>query len=98
VAEEVLTNVANHGDAVAAREARIGLSLGFGEVSLQFTDEGRPFDPLAAPPPDLEAPAAERPIGGLGIHLVRSLVDAIAYARVGSQNVLTVRKRVGAPR
>ena len=97
VAEEVLTNVAKHGhDDGAEHTARLRLEFASGEVVLEFTDDGRPFDPLAAATPDLDSPSGERSMGGLGIHLMRSLVDAVEYARVGSTNVLTVRKRVAA--
>jgi serine/threonine-protein kinase RsbW len=99
VAEEVLTNLAKYGhDDDAEHWARVALTLAPGEVTLEFTDDGRPFDPLAAPPPDFAAPAEARPEGGLGIHLVRSLVDAAEYVRRGSENVLTLRKRVSASR
>ena len=98
VAEEVLSNVARYGhDDGAPHQARVRLTLLAGEVTLEFSDDGQPFDPLSAPPPDLDAPLEERPIGGLGIHLLRSLVDELQYARVGSRNVLTVTKRVAGP-
>jgi anti-sigma regulatory factor (Ser/Thr protein kinase) len=74
--------------------ARVRLTLVPGEVMLEFTDDGRAFDPLAARPPALGAPA-ERSLGGLGLHLIRSLVDAAEYARLGSANVLTLKKRLG---
>ena len=45
-------------------------------------DDARPFDPLTARVPDVNAPADERPIGGLGIHLVRTIMDRVAYALV----------------
>src|SRR5262245_47280151 len=98
VAEEILTNLAKYGhDDGAAHWAHVGLTLVAGDVILELTDDGRPFNPLAAPPPEFPAQAAERPIGGLGIHLVRSLVDEAEYVRRGSQNVLTLRKRAVGP-
>lgn len=48
-------------------------------LELSFIDHGRPFDPLAAPRPDLDLPLDERPIGGLGIHLLRQLTDRQLY-------------------
>jgi anti-sigma regulatory factor (Ser/Thr protein kinase) len=94
VAEEVLTNVAKYGHGDGAEHVvDVRLTLASGEVRLEFTDDGRPFDPLAAAPPD----PGVREIGGLGIVLIRSLVDALEYARVGSSNVLSVRKRVAGP-
>jgi sigma-B regulation protein RsbU (phosphoserine phosphatase) len=95
-AEEVMTNLAKYGhDDGDEHTVRIRLTLAAGEVTLEFTDDGRPFDPLAATPPEPLADG-ERQEGGLGLLLVRSLVDASEYARLGSQNVLTLRKRVAA--
>ncbi len=48
-------------------------------LTIEFIDDGDPFDPLAAPPPDLEAPLEERDLGGLGVHIVRSLADEVRY-------------------
>lgn len=97
VAEEVLTNFAKYGhDDDADHSIGLRLTLRAGEVTLEFTDDGRPFDPLTAKPKDF-GPDEERPLGGLGILLVRSLVDAAEYARRGSENVLTLKKRVGDP-
>jgi anti-sigma regulatory factor (Ser/Thr protein kinase) len=99
VAEEVLTNVAKYGhDDVAEHWVRLGLTFVPGEVTLEFTDDGRPFDPLAAKPPASAAHGEERSIGGLGIHLMLSLVDGASYVRRGSYNVLTLRKRLDPPR
>ena len=65
-------------------------------VILTFLDQGAPFDPLAEERPDTTSlPTRERPMGGLGLYLVRSLVDEITYARRDGQNVLTVHKEIG---
>ena len=55
---------------------------------LRFEDSGPAFNPLAAPPPDLESPLGQRQLGGLGVHLVRALTASQRYARVGDRNVL----------
>jgi anti-sigma regulatory factor (Ser/Thr protein kinase) len=95
VAEEVLTNAAKYGhDDGAEHPIRLRLTLVAGEATLEFRDDGRPFDPLAAEPPDLEVPVHQRPLGGFGIRLMLALVDDARYLRDGSQNVLTLRKRV----
>ena len=94
VAEEVVTNVAKYGYAPGAAAAmELLVSTGEDAVSLEFRDEGPPFDPLAQPPPDLEAPLEERPIGGLGLTLVRGLVEDARYAREGGTNVLRLVKK-----
>jgi serine/threonine-protein kinase RsbW len=61
---------------------------------VEVEDDGRPFDPLLVPPPDLTLPLERRPIGGLGIHLIRSLMDEVAYARHDGRNVLKMAKRL----
>ena len=64
-------------------------------LTMTFMDRGVPFDPLAKEMPDTTAlPALERPLGGLGLFMVRRLVDEIAYVCRDGQNVLTLRKRV----
>ena len=94
VAEEVVTNVAKYAYAPAAAAAmEMHVSTDAGEVTLEFRDSGRPFDPLTQPPPDLDAPLEERPIGGLGLTLVRALVEQAGYAREGPVNVLRLVKR-----
>ena len=63
---------------------------------LTFLDQGAPFDPLAEERPDTTSlPARERPMGGLGLYLAKSLTDEIAYARRDGRNVLTVHKEIG---
>ena len=58
-------------------------------IVLQIADDGRDFNPLAAPPLDLDQPLEERTIGGLGVHLVRSLAERVKYQRAGGRNILT---------
>ena len=90
--EEVVTNVFKYAyDDSGAHAVRFTAQLTPDHVVLRFSDDGRPFDPLAAPPPDLARPLEERAIGGLGIHLVRKLADALVYERSGDRNLLTAR-------
>lgn len=97
VLDELVTNIITYGYAPeAAGGHRIHLHLGLAGdlVVARLIDDARPFNILTAPPPDLEAPLEERPIGGLGIHFVRSLMDDIAYERRDPHNILTLRKRL----
>jgi serine/threonine-protein kinase RsbW len=64
------------------------------ELMASVEDSGREFDPLSLPAPDLHAPLEDRQVGGLGIHLMRSLMDAVEYRRHDSKNLLTMRKGV----
>jgi anti-sigma regulatory factor (Ser/Thr protein kinase) len=94
VAEEILTNVAKYAFAPGATPAvEVVLSLTATEVAIEFCDEGRPFDPLSQPPPDLDAPILERSVGGLGLPLVRALVDEARYTREREANVLRLVKK-----
>jgi anti-sigma regulatory factor (Ser/Thr protein kinase) len=98
VAEEVLANVAAYGyDDTAEHSVALRLTIAGGVVTLEFRDDGRAFDPLAAAPPDLQRPLEARPAGGLGIHVIRSLVDAAEYVRANQENVLTLTRRVRGP-
>lgn len=60
---------------------------------IELSDTGVAFDPLSRPPPDISAPAMERPIGGLGVHLIRKLMDGLEYRREDNRNILTMTKR-----
>ncbi|MCP9928348.1 ATP-binding protein [Cyanobium sp. CH-040] len=94
LAEEVLMNIVQHGSPPQAAESiRIDGRFHGDGVELRVEDRGRPFDPCAAPPPDLSAPLEVRRAGGLGVHLLRSLTDEMAYAYRDGRNVLTLRKR-----
>jgi anti-sigma regulatory factor (Ser/Thr protein kinase) len=94
VAEEVLTNFVKYAHAPAEEHViALRLSASPGSVRLEFRDGGVPFNPLAAPGPDPTSPE-ERGVGGLGVLLVRALVDDAAYVREGSDNVLVLIKHV----
>jgi len=91
ILEELFTNVVAHGNAKCVAAA---LGWSRGRLTIDFADDGRPFDPLTHPGLDLDAPGEERPIGGLGIAIVRALVDKTRYRRQGSRNHLRLARRV----
>lgn len=64
-------------------------------VSICFKDQGRPFNPLARKDPDLTLPIEERPIGGLGIYMVRQFMDRAEYQYDKGWNILTISKGFG---
>ena len=61
-------------------------------VSFTVTDSGKPFDPTARGEVDINADVEDRPIGGLGIHLIRQIMDDVRYERRGDKNVLILTK------
>jgi anti-sigma regulatory factor (Ser/Thr protein kinase) len=90
--EELLSNVIRHGYPEGGRhEIELVLRVAVSGVELRIEDDGRAFDPLKAPTPELGVPLAERKVGGLGIHLVRSFVTEMHYERRGERNVLWLR-------
>ncbi len=89
--EEVLANICNY--AYRGKEGDfeiIGRWEGGQRLILEIADEGTPFDPLAAPDPDVTAGMDERQPGGLGIFLVKQFMDDVQYRREGSKNILTL--------
>ena len=93
VSEEVLTNFVKYAHAVTMEGViALRLSASTESVRLEFRDEGAPFNPLDLPEPALGASPEKRKIGGLGVHLLRSLVDDASYSREGTVNVLVLVK------
>ena len=93
--DEAVSNAINHGyDAGMRGEIAVRLRRETDRVEVEVEDDGRPFDPLQVPPPDLTLPLERRPIGGLGIHLIRNLMDEVSYARRDGRNVLKMAKRL----
>lgn len=64
------------------------------EITFELRDEGMSFDPTKVDEVDVNKPADERPIGGLGVHLMRHYMDDIHYERIDEQNVLTMKKKL----
>ena len=89
--DELLSNVIRYAYDDQASH-RIGLKLETGDpFFLTIEDDGKPFDPLAdAPPPVLAGPVEDRPIGGLGLHILKKMGLRLAYRRDAGRNVLRV--------
>ncbi|MBF0476312.1 MAG: ATP-binding protein [Deltaproteobacteria bacterium] len=97
--DEAATNVINYAYENTAGDLTVSISL---EDSLEepktlviaLIDHGKPFNPLTIPPPDLESDIDHRPIGGLGLHLIRKFTDSVYYRREDDKNILTFRKEL----
>ena len=89
--DEVVSNVVRCSGAT-----EVSVEVGFFDeprgVSVSVSDDGKPFDPLHVPPPDVSLPPEQRKIGGLGLLLVRRTMDDVSYSRTDGRNVLTFRK------
>ena len=64
-------------------------------LRVQLVDDARPYDPTTVPYPDINAPMDQRPIGGLGVHFVRELMDGFGYRRGDGCNIVTLTRETG---
>ena len=92
--DELVSNVAKYG---TRPDAAPSVSLAFrvrpGAIEVEIADSGPPFDPLGAAAPDVHGALEERPIGGLGLHLVRKLADESRYERKDGLNVVRLVRK-----
>lgn len=95
VLEELIVNTMNYGyDDDASHEIEITLTSDEDVFTVEIIDDGHAFNPLDdAPEPDLDSGIEDRPIGGLGIHLMRVMMDDVHYHREENKNHLTLIKR-----
>jgi anti-sigma regulatory factor (Ser/Thr protein kinase) len=97
VAEELACNAMDYGQSGDHARTHRGQNLVSVDIArlddglhVEFRDTGVPFNPLAQPAPDLDADIGDRPIGGLGVHLVRKIAHSVRYAREEPYNILRV--------
>ncbi|MFZ4765784.1 MAG: ATP-binding protein, partial [Roseimicrobium sp.] len=94
--DELVTNIVTHALHLPPPpcEIVIRLSTQTDEVRAEVEDDGAAFNPLDLPVPNVHLPLQERTPGGLGIHLVRQLMDNVQYERIGQRNHLSLTKKV----
>ena len=95
VLEEAIVNVINYAYPKEEHQS-IYLSAALHDDSIVFvlTDTGKEFDPTQVPEADITLSAEERPIGGLGIFLIRQIMNEVKYQRIEGKNVLTLEKKL----
>lgn len=87
--EEIFVNIVKHAYQDSGN-CRISCRQEDDMVVLRFIDHGIPFNPTEVGEPDTESDVQDRPVGGMGIHLVREMMDEISYKRQNGRNVLTI--------
>lgn len=94
VLEEALTNVIFYAyEKESKNEIVIDFEKRGNELEIKIIDSGKPFDPTLKPDQDITLPATERPIGGLGILLIKKIMDKVTYQRKESFNILLMTKK-----
>lgn len=90
--DEVVSNIFAHGVREGEPTVMVGLRIAGTQIAGEIVDDGIAFDPLAAAPPDTGLSVEDRPIGGLGLHIVRRTMDDIRYDRDHGRNRLRFHK------
>ena len=90
--EEIVENIVCYAYENGAGYLEASTKSNDGMLSITFTDEGKPFDPLAKPDPDIKLSAKQRAIGGLGIFICKKMMDRIFYEYKDGRNILTLNK------
>ncbi len=95
--DELFTNIVSHGCKNGEDHwIKIAISHENGTVVIRIEDTGIPFNPDSVEGPDTIDDIEHCPVGGLGIHLIKKLMDEILYERCGNKNVLTLKKNIAA--
>lgn len=93
-ADELFTNIAHYAYGGQMGQAVIQMEFPDDFAEITFRDWGIPYNPLQHPDPDVTLPTEERPIGGLGIFMVKKSMDFVDYRREAGQNILTIRRKL----
>lgn len=90
--EEPIVNIINHSRKDdAAISIRIEVKINPENISILITDDGNPFNPLSVPHMDIRKPALERSLGGLGMHIVRNIMQSMWYERKAGKNIFQIQ-------
>ncbi len=95
--EEIFVNIANYAYNPAVGDATVRCQIqteGQPQITIEFLDSGKPYDPLQKEDPDITLSVDERDIGGLGIFMAKRLMDDMKYEYKDGKNILTIKKLV----
>ena len=93
--EEIVTNAIKYGyDDALKHEIAIRLEMTENTLNIEICDDGKEFNPFNEPEPDISLPPKELKIGGLGVYLVRKMLDACSYDRRDGRNMVRLSKKL----
>lgn len=95
VSEEALINIINYAYVKESGELKIDCeTINNDTILIEISDTGAAFDPLQKEDPDITLPVEERRVGGLGIFIIKNIMDTVDYKREGGKNILTLTKKL----
>jgi anti-sigma regulatory factor (Ser/Thr protein kinase) len=93
VLDEIINNIINYGyPQEEERLISVKITIENSSMTLIITDDGVAFNPFSIDKPDLSLSLEDRPIGGVGLHIVKNLMDSYAYERVSDRNIVEIVK------
>ncbi|MBR1439958.1 MAG: ATP-binding protein [Lachnospiraceae bacterium] len=92
--EEIYVNIAHYAYGGKEGEAKVRIDITPKNCRISFADQGIPYNPLEKEDPDLTLSAEDRPIGGLGIFMVKEMMDRVTYEHKDGKNILTIEKTI----
>ena len=95
--EEALVNIFNYAYPDGPGEVEVNCKADQDHFLIEIIDSGIPFDMTSLPDPDLTANVEDREIGGLGIYLIKKMVDEVKYGREGGRNILSLTMKKNPP-
>ena len=91
--DEIFSNIAGYAYYPLAGIAFVRIAVG-SDIVIEFEDNGVAYDPFSQNAPDVSLPIEERETGGLGLFMVKKIMDSVEYQRKGNKNILTIRKNL----
>lgn len=91
--EEIFVNISSYAYNPEVGAVTIRVAVG-NEITIEFEDKGKPYNPIEKIDPDVTKSIEERDVGGLGIFMVKKIMDSIEYKNVENKNILTIRKGI----
>lgn len=94
--EEIFVNISSYAYHPEVGQAEVGVDIDGDPptVTIRFLDQGRPFNPLEKPDADITLSAQDREIGGLGILLIKKIMDQVDYTYENGKNILIIKKEI----
>jgi serine/threonine-protein kinase RsbW len=93
--DELFTNIISYGFSDQKEHTiKINITIEGDQLHMRIEDDGVPFNPLESKTPDFQCGIEECKIGGLGIHLIKKMMDDVQYQRVSDKNILLLRRKI----